>query len=166
MKTSWTYCLFAGLAFAILTQFSCKETHQWDQESAALIKTSKDLVDRHQQLDASVDSLWDATTAILEKQLPGNFPSIDREIFLNARNADHMMMFKSYELLDDNTKSLIVQAGLYDQKLAKEMQELMEQISQLEKSKNQFLSDVAQSDLKQSRLYASQFRSASNTTTD
>lgn len=162
MKIILTYCLLAGLAFAVQTQFSCKGSNQWDQESATLINSSKDLADRHQLLDASVDSLWDTTTTILEKQLPLDFPSIDRDIFLNARNADHMMMFKSYELLDTNTKSLIVQAGLYDQKLAQQMQVLMEERTKLERSKNQFLGEVAQSDEKLSRQYAQQFRSASN----
>jgi len=162
MKTIWTYCLFTGWACIMLTQWSCKETNQWDQESATLIKSSQDLSNRHQQLDASVDSLWDITTSTLEKQLPQNFPSIDREIFLNARNADHMKMFKSYELLDTNTKSLIEQAGLYDQKIAQQMQVLMEERSQLERNKVQFLGKVAQSDRELSRQYADQFRSASN----
>ena len=161
MKTSWTYCLFAGLVCTMLTQLSCKETNQWEQESATLINSSKDLAARHLQLDASVDSLWDITTSILEKQLPQDFPSIDRDIFLNARNADHMKMFKSYELLDTNTKSLIEQAGLYDQKIAQQMQELLEERSQLERNKVQFLGKVAQSDRDLSRQYGDQFRTAS-----
>src|SRR4030095_11714323 len=119
---------------------------------------------RNHQLDISVDSLWDATTTILEKQLPEDFPSIDRTIFLNARNADHMKMFKSYELLDSSTKSVIEQAGVYDQKIAHQMQDLMKESSQLERNKNQFLSEVAQHNLKLSRQYADQFRSASNVT--
>jgi len=161
MKTSWTYCLFAGLACTMLTQLSCKENNQWEQESTTLINSSKDLAARHLQLDASVDSLWDITTSILEKQLPQDFPSIDRDIFLNARNADHMKMFKSYELLDTNTKSLIEQAGLYDQKIAQQMQELLEERSQLERNKVQFLGKVAQSDRDLSRQYGDQFRTAS-----
>ena len=162
MKTIWKHCLLAGCAGIMLALISCGNQNQWEQESAGLIKSSMDLADRHHLLDARVDSLWDTTTALHEKQLPLDFPSIDRDIFLKARNADHMTMFKSYELLDTQTKSLIVQAGLYDQKIAKEMQELMEERSILEKSKNHFLSEVAQSDLKLSRQYANQFRSASN----
>jgi hypothetical protein len=145
----------------MLTQLSCKENNQWEQESTTLINSSKDLAARHLQLDASVDSLWDVTTSILEKQLPQDFPSIDRDIFLNARNADHMKMFKSYELLDNNTKSLIEQAGLYDQKIAQQMQELLEERSQLERNKVQFLGKVAQSDRDLSRQYGDQFRTAS-----
>jgi hypothetical protein len=164
MKTIWKHCLLAGWASILLLLISCGNQNQWEQESADLIKSSQDLADRHHRLDTRVDSLWDTTTALLEKQLPLDFPSIDRDIFLNARNADHMTMFKSYELLDTQTKSLIVQAGLYDQMIAKEMQDLMAERSILEKSKNHFLSEVAQSDLKLSRQYAEQFRSASETT--
>ncbi len=164
MKTIWTYSLIAGCTVIMLSLVSCGNKNHWDQQSAILIRSSKDLITRHHQLDTSVDSLWDVTTTNLEKQLPKNFPSTDREIFLKARNVYHMKMFKSYELLDTNTKSLIVQAGEYDQKIAHQMQELMEEGSQLDRSKNQFLNEVAQTDPKLSRQYADQFRSASNVT--
>ena len=164
MKTISTYCLIVGWIGIMLAMTSCRQENQWDQESAQLITSSEELTKLHHQLDTRVDSLWDATTTILEKQLPNDFPSIDRTIFLNARNADHMKMFKSYELLDSNTKSVIEQAGEYDQKIALQMQDLMQETSRLEKSKNQFLSKVAQSNLKLSRQYADQFRSAANVT--
>ncbi len=164
MKTFWTYSLIAGCTFILLNQISCTKENKWNKESALLLQSSKDLMTRHHQLDTSVDSLWDVTTTNLEKQLPLDFPSSDREIFLKARNVYHMKMFKSYELLDTNAKSLIVQAGEYDQKIAQQMQELMEEGSQLDRNKNQFLNEVAQTDPKLSRQYADQFRSASNVT--
>ena len=162
MKVSLTHYLIVGWTCTLLTLMSCGHENKWEQESATLIKSSKDLSDRHLQLDASVDSLWDVTTTTLEKQLPEDFPSIDRSIFLKARNADHMMMFKSFDLLDADTKSLIIQAGEYDKKISQQMMNLMEEGSKLERDKNQFLSEVAQQDLKLSRQYADQFRSASN----
>jgi len=141
--------------FFILT--ACHPREQWDKQSALLLQQADQLEARQIQLNTRIDSLWDATTAALAKALPADFPPTDRDIFLKARNADHIRMFMSYKLLDANAKDLVNKAGEYDEMLANQVRELYAQRQNFEKEKIQFLSQVERRDKKAGQHYAEQF---------
>ncbi|HUR30595.1 MAG TPA: hypothetical protein VMZ69_04135 [Saprospiraceae bacterium] len=140
---------------------SCAPHAKWEKESAALLVKTAALEDLHHQLDDRIDSLWDATTAQLAVMIPSDFPQIDREIFLKARNADHIRMFMSYSQLSADAKALINDAGDYDQFLAQQIHQLIIQKEKFEEEKNLFLTKVQHEDEEASRLYADKFRMAS-----
>lgn len=161
VSTNLFYSVSAILFFSVLfATAGCDSGSQWEQENAALHHQMLDLERRQQSLEASIDSLWDATSAQLALALPAGFPPTDRDIFLNARNADHIRMFMSYKLLNADAQSLVNQAGKQDEILAAHAHVLMEQRQAFERQKIQFLQKVAQEDEAAGRLYASKFRSA------
>lgn len=67
------------------------------------------------------------------------FSTCRSRYFLRARNADHMRMFKSYALLDNDTKRMIDCAADYDEMIAGQMQQLIVERLELESDKNHFL---------------------------
>lgn len=149
----------AVLLLAILmTGPGCVNSASWDQEQVQLLSRATSLNQRHCRLKASIDSLWDVTTVQLERALPASFPAVDRDIYLKARNADHIRMFMSFDKLDAGTKTLVSAAGQYDAVLAKQIHILSEQIRAFEQEKNQFLRKVESHDTTASRNYADEFR--------
>ena len=140
---------------------SCAPQSPWEEESEALLRKTTALEDLHHQLNLRIDSLWDVTTDQLAGMMPSDFPSIDREIFLKARNADHIRMFMSFDLLSDDAQNLVIRAGEYDQFLAKQIHHLIAERQKFESEKNRFLSEVQQEDEAASRQYAEKFRMAS-----
>ena len=130
------------------------------QEYAVLLQQAARLEQRHCHLKAGIDSLWDVTSARLEKELPPDFPSVDRDIFLRARNADHMRMFMSFQKLGPGAQSLVNGAGRYDALLAAQMQTLLQEQQAFEAQKIHFLKQVEQTDAASCRAYASELRTA------
>lgn len=148
---------FFGSALAFS---SCENSDQWSSQEAILLRQAIDLERRHCQLKASIDSLWDATIAQLDRVLPPDLPPVDRNIFLKSRNADHIRMFMSFKQLDPKAQALVNQAGQQDEMLAAEAHTLLLQKQKFEQQKNQFLQKVERKDLAVSRMYAHQFRTA------
>lgn len=139
--------------------FSCQSNSAWSEEASALLAEQEMLNHRHKMLDQMTDSLWDFTTMKLEEAIPENFPAIDRDIFLNSRNADHIRMFQSFQLLDTGTQQLVNQAAIKDVEIADQLRALMEDKRIFEQKKNAFLMEVAQKDPAAQQKYADQFRS-------
>lgn len=151
--------IFVFLFFSAVFGLSgCKNSGQLEQEQAGLLRQTKELEQRHCQIKASVDSLWDTTTTQLDRVLPPDFPPVDRDIFLKARNADHIRMFLSFQKLGPDVQSLVNEAGRQDERLAAQIRALLTQKLAFEQQKNQFLQKVAQKDLNLSRMYTGQFR--------
>jgi hypothetical protein len=148
---------FTGILFS-----SCQNQQPWQQEEDALILQAKVLDTKLDRLNASIDSLWDVTSAQLDKQLPADFPAIDRDIFIKARNADHIRMFMSYKELDNDTKALVNNAGIQDSLLAKQVRALYAEQQAFEQKKLSFLSKVEKQDKAASRASAEKFKSAEN----
>jgi len=146
--------LFIVGTFFILS--ACDPQGQWDKQSALLLQQADQLEAKQIQLNTRIDSLWDATTEALAKALPSDFPPTDRDIFLKARNADHIRMFMSYKLLDAQTQDLVNKAGQYDEMLANQVRDLYAQRQNFEKEKIQFLSQVERHDKKAGQHYAEQ----------
>ena len=146
------------ITFGLISLIACNHQTQWENESAQILSRITFLEQKQQVLNHRIDSLWDVTTAELEKNLPESMPPVDRNIFLNARNADHIRMFSSFELLDPKTQKVINRAGEYDKLLAGQVHDLFEERRQLEQLRNSFLKKVAESDTKASIEYAYKFR--------
>lgn len=130
--------LLSFIAFC-LSLAGCQQ-RKWELTAKSLITKQQQLEQRHQQIRVSIDSLWDHTTAMIAERLPEDIPPVDRQIFLESRNADHMKMFMSFDSLDADVQSIIHQAGEYDQHLAGKMHELMQDRQAFEKEKLQLLS--------------------------
>lgn len=141
---------------------NCGHEKQWEKEYANLLQQTIALEQQHAQLERGIDNLWDTTAVQLVHALPASFPAIDRDIFLKARNADHIRMFMSFKLLDSSTQALVVDAGKQDQLLAAQLHTLQEQKQTLEHRKIQFLQAVERQDSTAGRRYAAQMRMASN----
>ena len=141
-----------------LLTVGCNHQQVWEKESVQILSQMAQLEQKHGLLNHRIDSLWDVTTAALEKNLPASMPPVDRNIFLKARNAGHIRMFSSFELLDSNTQAVIHRAGEYDKILATQIRDLFEQRRQLEQVRNAFLRKVAETDSKASIEYAYKFR--------
>lgn len=149
-----------ALLGTMLTLLACTTSNQKE----ALLQQALALEQRNCQLNASIDSLWDATAAQLESALPASFPAIDRDIFLKARNANHIRMFMSFKQLDSKSQALVNQAGQYDEMLAAKVHHLLVEKQQFEAQKNQFLQQLAQKDLSASQAFAKKIRQATTQT--
>lgn len=149
-----------ALLGTMLTLFACTTSNQKE----VLLQQALALEQRHCQLNASIDSLWDATTAQLKSAMPADFPAIDRDIFLKARNANHIRMFMSFKQLDSKCQALVNQAGQYDEVLAAKVYHLMAEKQQFEAQKNQFLQQLAKKDLAGSQAFAQKIREATTYT--
>ena len=149
-----------ALLGTMLTLFACTTSNQKE----ALLQQALTLEQRHCLLNASIDSLWDVTTAQLASNIPPDFPAIDRDIFLKARNANHIRMFMSFKQLDSKSQALVNQAGQYDEVLASKVHHLMAEKEQFEAQKNQFLQQLAQKDLAASQAFAQKIREATTYT--
>jgi hypothetical protein len=132
----------------------------WQEEHDRLLQRAVDLEQHHCRLQASIDSLWDATSALLAQSMPPDFPDVDREIFRKARNADHIRMMMSYEKLDPGARALVNRAGERDQALAVRVHSLLEQKRAFEEEKNRFLRQVHQEDPEVSRVFTDRILAA------
>ena len=150
--------ILISLMFGLLSLLACNHQNQWEKESLQILSQTALLEQKQQLLNHQIDSLWDVTTVELEKNLPESMPPVDRNIFLNARNADHIRMFSSFGLLDPKTQEVINRAGEYDKILATQVHRLFEERRQLEQLRNSFLKKVAETDSKASIEYAYKFR--------
>jgi len=144
----------------IIALTACQQNSPWTQEGDALLSQAALLEEQHMKLNARIDSLWDVTSATLDKELPADFPPVDRDIFLNARNADHIRMFMSYKDISPELQALVNKAGEYDQMLAHQMREHQMEQQVFEQRKNEFLQKVAQQNESTSNEYALKFRTA------
>lgn len=143
---------------SILTLCACQSSHS--TEDSNLLSQAVALEQRHCQLKASIDSLWDSTTAQLEQVLPANLPPIDRDIFLKSRNADHIRMFMSFKQLDSKSQMLVNQAGQYDEILAAKAHHLFREKQKFEDQKIHFLQELAKKDPAASQAFAKKIRTA------
>ena len=154
MKKYTNSMVAIALLGTMLTLCACETSKQKE----ALLRQALALEQRHRQLNASIDSLWDVTTAQLASNIPTDFPAIDRDIFLKARNASHIRMFMSFKQLDSQSQALVNQAGRYDEVLAAKVHHLLAEKQQFEAQKNQFLQQLAKKDLEASRAFAQKIR--------
>lgn len=154
MGNFFRFWLFIG----VCTLFSCSSRQQWEERFTQLDSQIDSLEMQERLANEAIDQLWDSTTQILEKQIPADFPEIDRDIFLKARNADHMTMFKSFKLLDSSTQKLVLNAKKEDEILAARMMDLMKKREKLENDKKVFLAAVAERDPKASKEYITRFQ--------
>lgn len=143
-------------SWAVLS--GCGQQEKWENECAHLLEQRSGLQQRRCQLDARVDSLWDATSEQLMRVLPASFPAADREIYLKSRNADHIKMFMSFHTLDSSTQRLVNNAGVYDAALATQIRDWMGEYQAFEQQKIQFLKQVDQHDTEVGRGYATLLR--------
>jgi hypothetical protein len=151
VRAIWLWCCCAGLV-------ACRDQRSYDDEAAALLARGSALAMRHASLQEQVDSLWDTTTAKLAEALPPDLPPVDRDIFLHARNADHIRMFMSFKDLDTTTREIVHAAGRADQALAAETRRLAEEIRRYEADKLAFLAAVGRTDEAAQRHFARQFQ--------
>ena len=139
----------------------CQEkTSHWQQEGDALLAQNAALNAKLKSLNSSVDSLWDTVSVQLDHTIPPDFPEVDRNIFIKARNAGHIRMFMSYKQLDAATQSLVNAAGVADSLLAIQIQQLYSERQAFEQQKLHFLSEVEKSDKALSKTIAEKFRTA------
>ena len=136
---------------------ACQQSSSWEAEGKSLIQEGQQLRQRHDQFDARVDSLWDATTEVLRIAIPADFPPTDREIFLNARNADHIKMFMSFKSLPQETQTLVNVADSIDQQIAKGIVKLHEEQIAFDQKKIDFLVKVSKEDPAAVQQYAQLF---------
>lgn len=153
-------CLVAAAAIGMN---ACVSENRWEAERKTLVAEATQIKDQHHLLNQRIDSLWDATAIELAAALPADFPVIDRDIFIKARNADHIRMFMSYQALREDTKALVNAAGKYDEMLAKHVRDLQWRQQKYEEHKTQFLTNVFQHDPEAGKRFAAQFRMASET---
>ncbi len=151
VRAVWLWCCCAGLV-------ACRDNRSYDDEAAALLARGSTLALRQAALQEAIDSLWDTTTAQLAEALPPDLPPVDRDIFLNARNADHIRMFMSFKELDTAAREIVHAAGRADKGLADETRRLAEEIRRYEADKLDFLAAVGRTDEAAQRHFARQFQ--------
>lgn len=145
------------LLSAVMLLPACDNRDAWRAEGDKLISQATILAQQHDMLNIRIDSLWDTTTAVLATAIPEDFPPTDREIFLHARNADHIRMFMSFKTLDTETQALVDSAGRYDEMIAGQLRILQQQRQVFEKQKLEFLQKIAGTTPEDFRYYADQF---------
>ena len=151
------YPSFSVIIFLISLVTACSPISPWKEEAEILLSRAAALEELHDDIESRIDSLWDATTAQLKQKLPPDVPPVDREIFLNSRNADHIRMFMSFKVLDPALQELVHNAGRYDEMLANQLRSLAVQLQEFEQQKIEFLQKVAQHDKAASRAYTDRF---------
>lgn len=153
------YLVLSLLIYAFGT--GCYSKAREQEQYSALLDRAAELEHRHCRLDASIDSLWDVTSHKLDQAMPATFPSIDRDIFLKARNADHIRMFMSFQKLTPEAQNLVDEAGKYDAQLAGQVRSLLQQKQAFEKEKMQFLKEAKQNGA--TGIYAETLRKVAST---
>ena len=129
----------------------CNMADPWASEYTVLSERADHWHQRFNTLNARIDSLWDATSAILEARIPTDFPEIDRDIFIHARNADHITMFMSFQQLDTALRAMVYDEGRKDALHAAQMRQLHLDKNTLDEAISIFLRQVAASDPAASR---------------
>ncbi len=148
------------LAGAWLGSGCHNQTSHWQQEGDVLVAQNTALNAKLLSLNAKVDSLWDTVSVQLDHAIPPDFPAVDRNIFIKARNAGHIRMFMSYKQLDPAIHSLVDQAGVADSLFALQIQQVYAERQAFEQQKIHFLSEVEKSDKALSKTLADKFRTA------
>jgi len=162
MKRSGTLqSLLCLLLPALLILTACGHKAAWQAESEVLLHRGDSLEALHQLINTQIDSLWDSTTDVLAAGIPEDFPPTDREIFLRARNADHIRMFMSFKSLSPEVQAAVDNAGKYDAMLASQIRQLQVQQQAFELEKIEFLKRVEKADQKTGQMYAEAFRKIS-----
>lgn len=149
-------CTLGITGLAILC--SCQSAAHWDQKASQLEAHADSLDLAFSMINQSIDSLWDSTTAYIARTIPETVPPVDREIFLTSRNANHIHMFESFQLLPETTQSLVDKAAIEDEKLAAKLVDLTIKKQLQEKERMAFLSEVATQEPGLLGRYAERFR--------
>ena len=159
MKSQYTrFAAFTVLALVVFT--NCQQPNTWEHEFQTILEDIKRLDQSYSNLNGRVDSLWDATTAHLQETMPAGMPPIEADIFLKSRNADHMRMFMSFQLLDTVTQTMVNQAGEMDSQLAKQIQEVQQGRNSIENKKLEFLKKVKAADEERYEMFHQKFVAA------
>ncbi len=165
MRPVHLYPSFLLFLLSLFTFCACQSHSKWDVEAAQLFRQAAAINHQHMEINARIDSLWTATSTRLSNDIPADFPSVDRDIFIKARNADHMRMFMSFKLLDTTLQSVINRAGQYDQQLAMQLQALSLEQQSFEQQKMNFLRSISEKNPEAGERYASKFRTISASST-
>lgn len=157
-----------NIIFYLFLSFSlvigCQIDQDWDSEAQQLIDLQSSLYNEQTRLIATVDSIWDATSYTLSKEMPIDIPPVDRRIFIESRNADHMLMFMSFKKLDPELQELVHLTAAYDKMLATKIRAVAQKQKDLEKRKMSFLQQVAQHNMQTYNHYAAKLRSKNEST--
>jgi hypothetical protein len=138
--------LLPVVIISLFTGWHCGGSENWRIEEEKLYSRMMELQTRHSEINSSIDSLWDATSSMLDEALPADLPPVDRNIFLNSRNADHIRMFMSFEKIDPALQKLVNDAGIQDKKLAQALHTLLEEKLEFERDKLDFIRKVEKHD--------------------
>jgi hypothetical protein len=144
--------------FLLILPGGCDNSSHLRLRAEALLQQAQQWQKNHASVSASIDSLWDATSAHLESSLPSDLPPVDRDIFLKSRNADHIRMFMSFDNLSPELQTLVNEAGRHDEMLAARMRDLALEKQELDKQKIQLLLELERENAGNSQYYADQFR--------
>jgi hypothetical protein len=144
---------------ATLVTIGCKPKPQWHLESEQLTQQVNQWNEQFDALNHQVDSLWDTTSLQLAELLPADFPVTDRDIFIRARNADHIRMFMSYKKLDSDLQHMVTDAGEKDACLAAALRQLHLDKGTLDDAISSFLVRVSEADPASGHRYTTHFTS-------
>lgn len=159
MKSLYTrFPAFTVLALVVFT--NCQQPNTWEHEFQTILEVINQLDQSYAKLNGRVDSLWDATTARLREALPAEMPPIEADLFLKSRNADHMRMFMSFQLLDTATQTLVNRAGELDRQLARQIQDVQQGRNSIENKKLEFLTKVKAADEERYEIFHQKFVAA------
>lgn len=156
------YLAFSISIIGLVIVCGCHSADHWDQRAIQLEADADRLDMAYLQINRSIDSLWDSTTACIARTMPETIPPVDREIFLTSRNANHIRMFESFHMLPETTQSLVDKAAIEDQKLADRLADLAVQKQMQEKERMAFLSELASQEPGLLNRYADRFRATNH----
>lgn len=123
----------------ILGLAGCKNDKEVVFANAAL---KKSLHCKMERLDRQNDSLWNEMSVYLDRELPQEMSSTERQNMVNIRNANLISMHKVFPTLDTSIQNTVMAAGKTDEKIAEEMKTIMKKLEDVDEKLNIVLEKI------------------------
>lgn len=127
--------VFCILLFLLYGLFGCNSTQKEEADLLELFQQEKELNCRLLSMKDSIDTEWENTNFLLEKNLPSDMPSEEKANMLKVRNANLIRMFQSFDDMDKKVKIALQKTEQMDEQMTKRITTLKQEIHRIESQK-------------------------------
>lgn len=121
----------------------CKKP-SWNTRMQLIAGRERNLLCELKILRDSIDAGWMIFQAGLKKNLPAKMAVAERNNMLALRNGPLIRMFASFNELDPAVKQSLLEVEKMDQKISAEISEKKKQLEEIEASRRQLWSELAE----------------------
>jgi len=136
--------VFLGFNTFFLFLIGCSSVTDYEGKLHEIASREKAIDCELQYLRDSVGMEWEHVAAMMEERLPASMPMEEKNNMLQAKNANLIRMFESYETLNDEVKMAVDKAERKDESIASQIMQFRKEKQKIENERMQILGLASQ----------------------